>query len=507
MNLPMDDGKKLRAAANVGRLIAKPAGTAAAVGAAKPAAPESAKDKTANANANGNAQNAAPTAAGQRNTGLTSQSDQSDASSFSATPSPPFNDFGVPRHYNGPSAVTHNPYHPSPLQVQHPIQGSDTGIAYNATGLFIPHLANSPHQQHQRPQQHQQQQEQQQFRLQDDGNQQAHPSPLMPTHPMLYAPQPRHAAFSDIQRSNTPPVFPAQHHFQIEAPVRPTSTPVDGSFQQQQQQQQQQQMYAQQQWGYEQQQQQGQGQGGDEGYAQGAATPGKKYKCPKPFCSKVYKNSNGLKYHLEHGNCELDYEHHAAASSAMSSQGSPLLSAATPAPHPNHPRTSSPSPSDYMHPSPAMPHANMGAAAAAAAAHPEFATPYYLPPNSPHTSTLYTHQLDPHNHNHPYNTHPQQHPNYPYAALQGQQQFTPAPYLPFTSNLPLFSPLGLSQLSPGLAAAHAQDIKIALRPYWCRVQGCGKKYKNLNGLKYHAKVCHKDMDFKTEVKGHTSMNL
>lgn len=30
------------------------------------------------------------------------------------------------------------------------------------------------------------------------------------------------------------------------------------------------------------------------------------YACPKPNCTKVYKNSNGLKYHLKKGNCEFD---------------------------------------------------------------------------------------------------------------------------------------------------------------------------------------------------------
>ncbi|KAJ3062531.1 hypothetical protein HK102_008734, partial [Quaeritorhiza haematococci] len=74
------------------------------------------------------------------------------------------------------------------------------------------------------------------------------------------------------------------------------------------------------------------------------------YKCPKPYCSKVYKNSNGLKYHLERGSCELDY------SSATE-----------------------------------------------------------LDPSDPGPSTL--------------------------------------------------------------------NIKITHRPYWCRVNGCGKRYKNLNGLK------------------------
>ncbi|KNC97821.1 uncharacterized protein SPPG_06817 [Spizellomyces punctatus DAOM BR117] len=133
----------------------------------------------------------------------------------------------------------------------------------------------------------------------------------------------------------------------------------------------------------------------------------KRYKCPKPFCSKVYKNSNGLKYHLEHGNCELDY-----ASADMDGRIAP--------------------------------------------AQPQEAMSYHAPTG------------------------------YPYYSL---------PLMGYSMNMQMVNGLPMT------------DIKIALRPYWCRVPGCGKKYKNLNGLKYHAKVTHPDMDFKNEVKGHTSMSL
>ncbi|KAI8586525.1 hypothetical protein BDZ88DRAFT_454917 [Geranomyces variabilis] len=51
------------------------------------------------------------------------------------------------------------------------------------------------------------------------------------------------------------------------------------------------------------------------------------------------------------------------------------------------------------------------------------------------------------------------------------------------------------------AAAAAGTVKIAHRPYWCKVPGCSKKYKNLNGLKYHAKAMHPALDFRAEVKG------
>jgi hypothetical protein len=48
------------------------------------------------------------------------------------------------------------------------------------------------------------------------------------------------------------------------------------------------------------------------------------------------------------------------------------------------------------------------------------------------------------------------------------------------------------------------SVKLAHRPYICKVVGCGKKYKNLNGLKYHAKAAHMELDFKSQVKFHKS---
>jgi hypothetical protein len=97
------------------------------------------------------------------------------------------------------------------------------------------------------------------------------------------------------------------------------------------------------------------------------AAPSRKHKCPNVYCSKVYKNSNGLKYHLERGNCELE------------SADAEALGDDTP-----------------------------------------------------------------------------------------------------------------------------EDVKVARRPYYCRVTTCGKKYKNLNGLKYHARIEHPELNFKAHVKGHLS---
>ena len=96
---------------------------------------------------------------------------------------------------------------------------------------------------------------------------------------------------------------------------------------------------------------------------------GRVYRCTKPNCSKIYKNSNGLKYHLEKGSCELDYN-------------------------------------------------------------------------------------------------------------------------------------SQDELEANTTTSDSAAIKIAHRPYCCKVPGCGRKYKNLNGLKYHAKASHPELDFKSQVKLH-----
>ncbi|KAJ3044542.1 Transcriptional regulator of ribosomal biogenesis proteins [Rhizophlyctis rosea] len=140
------------------------------------------------------------------------------------------------------------------------------------------------------------------------------------------------------------------------------------------------------------------------------------YRCPKAWCSKVYKNANGLKYHLDKGICEVDVD----SSSSPSSQ--PLLH--------------SPLPPHGQPPSP-------------------LADPYNI------ASTFS-----------PFGAH-----------SPGGGGMTPQ-----TGYFDMVPPPGT-------------HVKIAHRPYWCRVSGCGKKYKNLNGLKYHARAAHPGMDFKEEVKG------
>ncbi|KAI8824915.1 uncharacterized protein EV422DRAFT_564274 [Fimicolochytrium jonesii] len=129
------------------------------------------------------------------------------------------------------------------------------------------------------------------------------------------------------------------------------------------------------------------------------------HKCPKPFCTKVYKNANGLKYHLDRGMCEHD-------------TSSPTASASIP----GGPKSASPT---LLH-------------------------NYTTRPHSPAEPT---------------------------------------------------TPSSASPYADPIQAAAAGTVKIAHRPYWCKVPACGKKYKNLNGLKYHAKAAHPMLDFRDDVKG------
>ncbi|KAJ1550409.1 hypothetical protein HK405_000677, partial [Cladochytrium tenue] len=52
--------------------------------------------------------------------------------------------------------------------------------------------------------------------------------------------------------------------------------------------------------------------------------------------------------------------------------------------------------------------------------------------------------------------------------------------------------------SPTSPSAHPVG---AGRPYFCRVGGCARSYKNLNGLKYHARTAHPGLDFRADIKG------
>ena len=46
--------------------------------------------------------------------------------------------------------------------------------------------------------------------------------------------------------------------------------------------------------------------------------------------------------------------------------------------------------------------------------------------------------------------------------------------------------------------ANDPEAYARYKPFWCRK--CSKRYKNINGLKYHAKVDHADLEF-DKIKG------
>ncbi|KAJ3155790.1 Transcriptional regulator of ribosomal biogenesis proteins [Irineochytrium annulatum] len=161
-----------------------------------------------------------------------------------------------------------------------------------------------------------------------------------------------------------------------------------------------------------------------------------KWRCPRPLCSKRYKNSNGLKYHLAKGNCEFD----GGAPSAGEMGGLQSMGGGGPR-------------MDFLHVAPSFPSTSRQTLP------PRTTLPSYNP-----TTTA--------------TTHTDHHPVAP----------PPSGGAPFYVSAP--SP---SSANPA--------IRITHRRYWCKVPGCEKRYKNLNGLKYHGRVGHPGLDFKKEIKG------
>lgn len=63
--------------------------------------------------------------------------------------------------------------------------------------------------------------------------------------------------------------------------------------------------------------------------------------------------------------------------------------------------------------------------------------------------------------------------------------------------------------SPGANSAREKPARVdfstdpegykRFKPFFCLV--CEKRYKNVNGLKYHGRVEHKELDFERFVKG------
>ncbi|KAJ3116870.1 hypothetical protein HDU96_008533 [Phlyctochytrium bullatum] len=217
-----------------------------------------------------------------------------------------------------------------------------------------------------------------------------------------------------------------------------------------------------------------------------------KYKCPKPYCSKTYKNLNGLKYHLERGNCELDSTPETAADAQdllLLNSLSKSIAAAAKA-------------KTVVAPAPGVPMDVVGIVAdeAAAAAAVGAAMDAVVPPAAEDEDLLDFGEEEEGDEGAEGEEGDEGEDE---AAVQAAH--AAAAIMVADGRLQkLVGATGSGGAAEVLAAANGiLGIKIARRPYWCRVEGCGKRYKNLNGLKYHAKVSHPEMEFK-KIKGHKS---
>lgn len=52
----------------------------------------------------------------------------------------------------------------------------------------------------------------------------------------------------------------------------------------------------------------------------------------------------------------------------------------------------------------------------------------------------------------------------------------------------------------GAGGGMFMEHEAGFKPFYCRAPGCDKRYKNLNGLKYHRKVDHPSMTL-DDIKG------
>ncbi|KAF5347398.1 hypothetical protein D9758_011256 [Tetrapyrgos nigripes] len=208
------------------------------------------------------------------------------------------------------------------------------------------------------------------------------------------------------------------------------------------------------------------GAGGVGGLILGASKP---FKCPKPNCNKSYKQANGLKYHITHGSCSFappkDLEHvqalldrkrkdRAAALSAQSSSSS--ISGFGPT-EDGQGLESAPG-SGWNSPAQGPSSPSVGPSA----------TGYGFPSGAPSTSTT-------------------------------------APSSPTQANMNVGSSLsglsnqgGVAPQASGLVGmgddlefsesellALSQEAEKKLKPFACGIGDCTRRYKNMNGLRYH----------------------
>jgi hypothetical protein len=218
------------------------------------------------------------------------------------------------------------------------------------------------------------------------------------------------------------------------------------------------------------------------------------FKCPRPFCSKIYKNLNGLKYHLQEGKCELE----ATATPSLSVSGghSNFLNSMYGVSGPGNGGIGSQGGSVLKKKEAVLEVAKEKVREMGLGIH------FGGGKNDTHLlsslSSSATPLTPPNNNNN--NNDQEATEDVPITATNSSDHIVD-PSMAGVSSEDLAELSNLSDISELLG-----DIKIVSRPYFCKVPGCHKKYKNLNGLKYHAKVSHADMNFKKEVKGFGSQS-
>ncbi|KAF8804021.1 hypothetical protein BYT27DRAFT_7259472 [Phlegmacium glaucopus] len=185
----------------------------------------------------------------------------------------------------------------------------------------------------------------------------------------------------------------------------------------------------------------------------------KPFRCPKPNCNKSYKQANGLKYHMTHGSCNFappkDLEHvkdllerKRREREGMSDENgngltrsASLGSAPTAVQHhyANHSMTTPSTPTVSSHPSPTS------------------STPSTTPPPAASTSST--------------PSPPSQSP-----PIKQNDRLSPSSILTYSD---------LSNISEHDLREVEREAERRLRPYACSVGECQRRYKNMNGLRYH----------------------
>ncbi|KAK7062752.1 hypothetical protein VNI00_000241 [Paramarasmius palmivorus] len=185
----------------------------------------------------------------------------------------------------------------------------------------------------------------------------------------------------------------------------------------------------------------------------------KPFKCPKPNCNKSYKQANGLKYHITHGSCNFappkDLEHvqallerkrkekeKAAAGGDDSEPGTPLRLSPTSTSHP-----------------PTAPGSAANSAPSSALQSPSLDGNMQLPSPS-HTNFPHSSQ-----------------PNSPHPLSQSSVSGQASGNSLLLSDLSLLGESDLREIE--------RETEKRVRPFACTVGDCPRRYKNMNGLRYH----------------------